>query len=143
MAAGAPRAQMLWRRAGAGAAARRACLQASAPAADHAIARNAAKRGGSRPVVSWDDVPDALQLAASGRCEELVSLDEALCRLGEGEPRAAEVVRMRFYAGLSGREIAEALGVTERTVKRDWRYARAVLYRLLGEGGGDPEQDRE
>ncbi|MEM1011176.1 MAG: ECF-type sigma factor [Planctomycetota bacterium] len=99
---------------------------------DHARQKLADKRGGDARPVRWDDLPDALQLAAADRCEEILSLDEAISRLGGGSNnRAADVVRMKFFGGFSLAEIAEALDITERTVKRDWQFARAQLYRLL------------
>ena len=59
--------------------------------------------------------------------ESLVAIDDALTRLAAIEPRLARVVECRFYAGLSEEEIAEALGVTVRTVERDWAKARMLL----------------
>jgi DNA-directed RNA polymerase specialized sigma24 family protein len=69
---------------------------------------------------------------------DAVVLDEALTRLAGEEPVAARVVEMRFFAGLQERVIGEALGVTERTVRRHWTFAKAWLYRELrrAEGGG-------
>jgi RNA polymerase sigma factor (sigma-70 family) len=62
------------------------------------------------------------------RAEELLDLDEALSRLKLLHPRQASVVEVRFFAGLSEAEAAESLGVTERTVRRDWLAARRWLY---------------
>src|SRR3546814_3582992 len=62
------------------------------------------------------------------RSEELLALDEALDRLKEADPRAAQVVECRVFGGLSAEETADALGVTRRTVSRDWTAARAWLY---------------
>ena len=72
-----------------------------------------------------------LDLAAAPDAEQIVAFDEAICRL-EGEAAlAALVVRLRFYAGLSVDETAESLGVSARTVDREWRYARAWLFQAL------------
>lgn len=62
---------------------------------------------------------------------DLVALDEALQRLSEKDERKAKVVEMRYFGGLSNEETAEALGVGERTVERDWRYAQAWLRRQI------------
>jgi RNA polymerase sigma factor (TIGR02999 family) len=77
----------------------------------------------------------ATDLAASrDRDPELLDLDRALERLAVEHPRAARVVEMRFFAGLGEREIGEALSVAERTVKRDWAFARAWLLADLARG---------
>lgn len=70
--------------------------------------------------------------AAQDRDDEvLLELDEALSRLEAQDSRAADVVRLRYFAGLSVGETANTLGVSERTVKRDWAFARAWLFRAL------------
>ena len=66
---------------------------------------------------------------AYDRLERLLALDEAVQRLAEHDGRLAEVVRLRFYAGLSNGEAALVLGVSERTVKSDWTFAKAWLGR--------------
>lgn len=87
--------------------------------------RHAAQKRGS----GKDDLPldDAL-LVSEQRGEELLALDEALERLQDMDPRAAQVVECRVFGGLSAEETADALGVTRRTVSRDWSAARAWLY---------------
>ncbi len=67
------------------------------------------------------------------RLEQLLSLDQALTALADIDRRLARVVELRYFGGLSEREAAEALGITERTVSRDWRKARAWLLARLGE----------
>ena len=62
---------------------------------------------------------------------EFLSLDEAISRLEGVDTRAADVVRLRFYAGREIKEVAELLGVSDRTVKRDWEFARAWLYESM------------
>lgn len=96
---------------------------------EHARARGRNKRGGDRVRV---DVEDA-NLATWNDPDVVLALDQALHRLMEQDPRAAETVRLRFFAGLSFEETASALGLSVRTVKRDWEFARAWLYRALGE----------
>jgi len=90
---------------------------------DRAKARTAMKRGGERRRVTLEDDMAAIDDDA----ESLVAIDDALTRLATIEPRLARVVECRFYAGLSEEEIAEALGVTVRTVERDWAKARMLL----------------
>jgi RNA polymerase sigma factor (TIGR02999 family) len=72
--------------------------------------------------------------------EDLLALDEAIEQLSTEEPRLAEVVRLRFYAGLSMEEVAAVLGGSLSTLKRDWRYARAWLAGRLGEGELSPAE---
>ena len=72
------------------------------------------------------------QTIPSAQILEILALDEAILRLEEMSPGVAAVVRLRFYAGLSIEETAEALGVSSRTVKREWTYARAHLAQDLG-----------
>lgn len=97
---------------------------------NHAEARKAAKRGGGTPHVSLDE---ALDVGAAGTAgdETLLALDEALQRLARQSVRLAQVVECRFFAGFDERETARALGLSERTVRRDWTLARAWLYREL------------
>ena len=96
---------------------------------DHARARAGLKRGGGRKRVPLGVV----DLAADDRFPEILALDEAVSRLERESPDVAAVVRLRFYAGLSVEETADALGISPRTVKREWTYARARLFRELGD----------
>ena len=91
---------------------------------DHANARAARKRGGGAKEMSLDelDVPEAQPTI------DIISLDEALNALAEVAPRQAQVVNLRFFAGLKDLEIAELLGVTDKTIRRDWAAARLWLY---------------
>ena len=72
-----------------------------------------------------------MDLATEQDLDTVLALDHAIRRLEEQDPRAAEVVRLRVFAGLSVEETAEALGLSERTVKREWAYARAWLFHVL------------
>ncbi|WP_326523359.1 ECF-type sigma factor [Sphingomonas sp.] len=91
---------------------------------NHAQARLTAKRGGGAAATAFDDdLPDVYWESD----ERLVALDGALVRLAEFAPRLAEIVEYRFFGGYSEREIGELLGVTERTVRRDWAKAKALL----------------
>ncbi len=94
---------------------------------DHARARKADKRPNPGLKIALSDLP----VGVDARTVEFLVLDEALDRLEALDPRQARIVEMRFIAGLSEEEIAAALGVSVRTVKRDWRVARAWLYGTL------------
>ncbi len=96
---------------------------------EHARARGKKKRGGGRQRV----LLNVLDLASEEQIPEILALDEALERLEQTAPDVSAVVRLRFYAGLSVEETAQALGISARTVKREWTYARAVLYRELAD----------
>jgi RNA polymerase sigma factor (TIGR02999 family) len=91
---------------------------------DHARRRQADKRGGDAHAVTLDENAGVGALDP----EQLIHLDAALNRLGELEPRLAELVELRFFAGLSVEQIAELRNVATRTVLRDWRRARAFLF---------------
>jgi RNA polymerase sigma factor (TIGR02999 family) len=93
---------------------------------NHARRHMAQKRGGARPFPL-----DSVDSPVDVRAAEIVQLDAALNRLLLLDERMARVVDLRFFAGLSVEETAHALGVTDRTVKRDWRAARAFLHREL------------
>ncbi len=94
---------------------------------DRARARQAEKRGGDAPHLSLDE---ALTFSDE-QAEELVRLDEALARLAQIDPRQSRVIELRFFAGLGVEEAAEAMGISPKTVKRDWSVARAWLHREL------------
>jgi RNA polymerase sigma factor (TIGR02999 family) len=95
---------------------------------DHARARAAGKRGGDRGRVSLSAVDGVVPEAYDA---DLLSLHASLSELERADPRAARVVELRFFGGLDGAEIARVLGVSEITVKRDWRAARAWLLASL------------
>lgn len=94
---------------------------------DHARGKAAVKRGGPRAARGARVSLDAMDAAESLEPEDLLSLDEAISRLETVDERSARVVRLRFYAGQSIEAIAEMLGVSDRTIKRDWEFARAWL----------------
>jgi RNA polymerase sigma factor (TIGR02999 family) len=95
---------------------------------DYARARKSLKRGGGRKRTALENV---LDLAAEPEPQQILALDEAILRLGEVSETVAVVVRLRFYAGLTIEETAEALGISPRSVKREWTFARAWLFREL------------
>lgn len=94
---------------------------------DHARRRGTEKRGGC-----YKRLPlNVCDLAEDDNAVEILALDDAISRLQETDASAAEIVRLRFFAGLSVEQTAAVLGLSERTVKREWTYARAKLFRLL------------
>ena len=92
---------------------------------EHARSRGRVKRGGRKQRVPLD-LADA---AAEMDRDDLLALDELISKLAEKSPDAATVVRLRFYVGLSIDQTADALGVNPRSVDREWKYARAWLFR--------------
>lgn len=97
---------------------------------DYARARLAERRGGDREKVSLD-VLEHSPLQIDAQAEQLVAMDEALSKLADLDERLVKVVELRFFAGLSVQDIAELLGISEPTVKRDTRAARAFMQRCL------------
>lgn len=96
---------------------------------DFARERSYKKRGGGAHQVSFEET----MVFSRERGEDLVALDEALSALTEFDERKGRVVEMRFFGGLSEKEIAEALAVSQETVRRDWRLAKSWLRRKLTE----------
>jgi RNA polymerase sigma factor (TIGR02999 family) len=97
---------------------------------DFARQQLAQRRGGHLQQVTLDT--DLGEELAAERTE-VVHVHEALERLEQADPRLAKVVEMRYFAGMSEAEIGEAMGLTERTVRRDWKRARLLLAAALGE----------
>ena len=95
---------------------------------NHAKHHRAAKRGGGNKV-ALDEGAAVVQ----PRGVDLIALDSALDKLAQLDPRQSRIVELRFFGGLTEDEIADVLGVSAITVKRDWRIARAELHRQLGE----------
>lgn len=91
---------------------------------DHARRKNAAKRGGGWSRISLSAVPHD---QTAERIIDIIDLEDALLKLREVSSRQEQIVEMRFYSGLSIEEIAQVLGVSERTISYDWRMARAWL----------------
>ena len=100
---------------------------------DHARKRGAVKRGLGWKRVTLGTGNEAAEAAALGS-DELLNLNAALDRLAEVDEREARIVTLRFFGGLSVEEVAEAIGVSKRTVESDWRHARAWLRVELSRG---------
>ncbi len=90
----------------------------------------AERRGGGQAVLTLDTAVE--QGLAGASADEALAVDAALRTLATVEPRLAQVVEMRYYAGMTDTEIAQALGLTDRTVRRDWDKARLLLRSMLG-----------
>jgi RNA polymerase sigma factor (TIGR02999 family) len=99
---------------------------------DLARQRLADRRGGGESALTLDSqLADGLPAGAGGP-EDLLAVHEALQQLAELEPRLARLVEMRYFAGLDEAEIADTLGLSERSVRRDWQKARLLLLAMLG-----------
>ena len=97
---------------------------------DRARRKATSKRGGG-----WERLDlEKLQIAAEADDDTLLHLNEALEKLAEEKPEAAEVVKLRFFAGLTLEQAGQVLGFTERTAKRHWAFARAWLYDAMKMG---------
>jgi RNA polymerase sigma factor (TIGR02999 family) len=99
---------------------------------DYARAQHTAKRGGDAPVVSLDDAGPVASPAALDPVE-VISVDDVLRRLEAFDAEGARIVELRYFAGLTLEETAEALEMSLATVKRRWTVARAWLYRQLSD----------
>lgn len=91
---------------------------------DHARTRLTGKRGGGGKVLHIEN----LQILSSGAQPDMLELDEALLRLRQFSPRQEQIVELRFFSGMTEEEIAGHLGLSPRTVRRDWNLARAWLF---------------
>jgi RNA polymerase sigma factor (TIGR02999 family) len=100
---------------------------------DHARRRHYAKHGGDMQRVAFDEAVAmaAAPLMSQPRAAELVALDEALDELAKLDPRKSRVVELRYFGGLSLDETAEVLKISPMTVRRDWRAAKAWLFRRM------------
>lgn len=107
---------------------------------DSARRRMAARNGGGAGRVNVDDV----EIAAPAKDEEMLAIHETLDALAAHDGRKAELVKLRYFAGLTIEEAAEVLGISAPTAKRDWKYARAWLFRSIGGetlAGANPSLD--
>lgn len=100
---------------------------------DQARCKASLKRGGDRQRVELDE----LELPIQSPAEDMLALDLALERLRKDDPRKADIVMLRYFAGLSRQETAGAMGVSVRTIDREWRYILARLHKEVG-GGATP-----
>jgi RNA polymerase sigma factor (TIGR02999 family) len=103
---------------------------------NRARAKKRLKRGGERRRV---DV-DRIEIALNTGDQEIIALDEALVHLTAEDPEASQLVKLRFFAGLTLKEAAASLGLPLRTAERQWAYARAWLYAHLRQDGSRPDE---
>jgi RNA polymerase sigma factor (TIGR02999 family) len=101
---------------------------------DRARAKGSAKRGGEFKKVDID----AIDLATTATPDQLLALDEALAKLAVGDPAAARLVELRYFAGLTVDEAGKAIGISTATAYRHWNYARAWLYSELQGTNSEP-----
>lgn len=94
---------------------------------DKARHKSSVKAGGGQERLNIDD----LDLAATSLDDRILLVDDALHRLELDDPDSARVITLKFFAGLTNKEVAATLGVTERTVERRWAYARACLFQII------------
>jgi RNA polymerase sigma factor (TIGR02999 family) len=90
---------------------------------DHARMATRAKRGGGAAEISFEEAPEL----TTAEPEVMLALDDALQRLAEVDPRASRIVELRYFVGLNNDEVASVIGVSEKTVTRDWNTAKAWL----------------
>jgi RNA polymerase sigma factor (TIGR02999 family) len=100
---------------------------------DNVRRKRSLKRGGGLVRQEFDEA----ELVAPEPCEDLLALDEALDRLAAKDPTKAELVKLRYFAGLTMPQIADTLGISLATAERYWAYARAWLHQNLSDGTGD------
>ena len=96
---------------------------------DRARHKSSIKCGGGHDRLNVDD----LDLAAATPDDKILLIDDALARLEAEDPESARVITLKFFGGLTNKEVAKTLGVTERTVEREWAYAKACLYQMIQE----------
>lgn len=94
---------------------------------DHARSRGRQKRGGGQRKLPLD----AVELATSSDADDVLGVDEAITSLEQRDPRLAEQVKLRLFAGFDEADVAASLGISDRTARRDWVLARAFLHRHL------------
>ena len=96
---------------------------------DRARHKSSIKCGGGQDRLDIED----LDLAAATPDDKILLIDDALARLEAEDPESARVITLKFFGGLTNKEVAKTLGVTERTVEREWAYAKACLYQMIQE----------
>jgi RNA polymerase sigma-70 factor (ECF subfamily) len=100
---------------------------------DHARRRGRAKRGGGAYHISFDEAV----IVSESRTAELIALDDALKDLASLDPRKSRLVELRFFGGLNNEEVSEVMGLSLRTVEREWRKAKIWLHHAISKSEGD------
>ncbi|MBK9118699.1 MAG: sigma-70 family RNA polymerase sigma factor [Phycisphaerales bacterium] len=104
---------------------------------DRARRKGRLRHGGEKRRVDLD----AAEVVEEPRSDDLLVIDEALARLEADDPRKGQIVNLRYFAGLTEREVAELLGISVSTVEREWRYCRRWLFTQLGQHDAEPHDD--
>jgi len=107
---------------------------------NHARDKHAQKRGGGAYMVSLDGDPAAADRAHAPAIVDAIALEDAMAKLEEIDADQCRIVELRYFAGLSVEETATVMGISDRTVKREWRMAKAQLLVLLGEERAPPPE---
>ena len=102
---------------------------------NYAKHRKRKKRGEGLPKVPIDSIKEITLVQFEGHPVDFIVLDDALNELEKRDPRQVRIVELRYLGGLTFEEIAEELGISSRTAKRDWKFAKAWLYARLTKGG--------
>jgi RNA polymerase sigma factor (TIGR02999 family) len=100
---------------------------------ERARQKKAIRHGGGLDRVDLENI----NIVLKADDEQILEIDEALQRLAEKDPQAVELIKLRFFAGLTNADAAQALGLAERTANRLWAYARAWLYREMADKPGE------
>jgi len=103
---------------------------------DNARRKQRLKRGGDQQRLDLDEVG----LTVSGRCDDLLAVDEALAKLAQKDKVKADLVKLRFFAGLTSEQAARVLGISHNTADRYWAYARSWLHLEITQGEGTAHQ---
>jgi RNA polymerase sigma-70 factor (ECF subfamily) len=104
---------------------------------ERARSRSRHKRGGGAQQVSLDEAADVVADVVADRASGIIALDQALTDLFAISPRKGQVVELRYFGGLNIDETAEVLGISSPTVQREWRAAKAWLYKAISESIGN------
>jgi len=96
---------------------------------DRARHKSSIKCGGGQDRLNIED----LDLAEATPDDKILLIDDALARLEAQDPESARIIALKFFGGLTNKEVAKTLGVTERTIEREWAYAKACLYEMIRE----------
>jgi len=96
---------------------------------DRARHKSSIKCGGGQDRLNVED----LDLAEATPDDRILLIDDALARLEAEDPESARIITLKFFGGLTNKEVAKTLGVTERTIEREWAYAKACLYEMIHE----------
>jgi len=96
---------------------------------DRARHKSSIKCGGGQDRLNIED----LDLAEATPDDKILLIDDALARLEAEDPESARIITLKFFGGLTNKEVAKTLGVTERTIEREWAYAKACLYEMFRE----------